>query len=65
MPKKSKKSKSKRLTLRQKHKVIRKVKEHHRKKAKELRKAGHKVLPLMLCMCALQQGVKGPFLNKF
>eukprot|EP00884_Botryococcus_braunii_P021560 jgi/Botrbrau1/8088/Bobra.0230s0013.1 len=43
MPKKSKKSKSKRLSLRQKHKIIRKVKEHHRKKAKELKKAGHKV----------------------
>lgn len=31
----SKKSKSKRLTLKQKYKVIRKVKEHHRKKRKE------------------------------
>ncbi|CAN0892200.1 Guanine nucleotide-binding protein-like NSN1 [Linum grandiflorum] len=35
MVKKSKKSKSKRITLKQKHKVIRKVKEHHKKKAKE------------------------------
>ncbi|KAK9864482.1 hypothetical protein WJX84_008023, partial [Apatococcus fuscideae] len=40
MPKKSKKSKSKRTTLRQKYKVIRKVKEHHKKKAKEAKKAG-------------------------
>ncbi|CAN1234968.1 Guanine nucleotide-binding protein-like NSN1 [Linum perenne] len=38
MPKKSKKSKSKRITLKQKHKVIRKVKEHHKKKAKEAKK---------------------------
>ena len=38
MPKKSKKSKSKRQTLKQKYKVIKKVKEHHKKKAKELRK---------------------------
>mmetsp|Transcript_13935 Transcript_13935/g.24422 ORF Transcript_13935/g.24422 Transcript_13935/m.24422 type:complete len:625 (+) Transcript_13935:237-2111(+) len=43
MPKKSGKSKSKRLSLRQKHKVIRKVKEHHAKKRKELKKAGGKV----------------------
>lgn len=42
MPKKSKKSKSKRQTLRHKHKVIRKVKEHHRKKAKEAKKLGRK-----------------------
>ena len=40
MPKKSKKSKSKRTTLRQKYKVIKKVKEHHKKKAKEAKKAG-------------------------
>ncbi|KAJ8559357.1 hypothetical protein K7X08_003415 [Anisodus acutangulus] len=32
----SKKSKSKRVTLKQKHKIIRKVKEHHKKKAKKL-----------------------------
>ncbi|KAI5009083.1 hypothetical protein ZWY2020_010131 [Hordeum vulgare] len=40
MPKKSKKSKSKRITLKAKHKVLRKVKEHHRKKRKEARKDG-------------------------
>ncbi|XP_024312303.1 guanine nucleotide-binding protein-like NSN1 isoform X2 [Brachypodium distachyon] len=40
MVKKSKKSKSKRVTLKQKHKVLRKVKEHHRKKRKEARKDG-------------------------
>jgi nuclear GTP-binding protein len=39
MMKKSKKS-SKRVTLRQKHKVLRKVKEHHRKKRKEANKEG-------------------------
>ncbi|TVU45869.1 hypothetical protein EJB05_05375, partial [Eragrostis curvula] len=38
MVKKSKKSKSKRVTLKQKHKVLRKVKEHHRKKRKEAKK---------------------------
>ncbi len=42
MPKKSTKSKSKRTTLRQKYKVIRKVKEHQRKKRKELKKSGVK-----------------------
>ncbi len=45
MPKKSKKSKSKRQTLKQKYKVIKKVKELHKKKAKELRqqaKSGRK-----------------------
>ena len=42
MPKKSSGSKSKRVTLRQKYKVIRKVREHHKKKAKELRKKGGK-----------------------
>lgn len=40
MPKKSKKSKSRRQTLKQKYKVIKKVKEHHRKKRKEARKNG-------------------------
>jgi nuclear GTP-binding protein len=39
MVKKSKKS-SKRVTLKAKHKVLRKVKEHHRKKLKVARKAG-------------------------
>lgn len=42
MPKKSTKSKSKRQTLRQKHKVIRKVKEHHKKQAKDAKKLGRK-----------------------
>ncbi|KAJ9530208.1 hypothetical protein QJQ45_023474 [Haematococcus lacustris] len=37
MPKKSTKSKSKRMSLKQKYKVIRKVKDHHRKKKKELK----------------------------
>ncbi|KAL6968051.1 Guanine nucleotide-binding protein-like nsn1 [Sarracenia purpurea var. burkii] len=40
MVKKSKKSKSKRVSLRKKHKIIRKVKEHHKKKAKEAKKLG-------------------------
>lgn len=40
MVKKSKKSKSKRIPLKKKHKVIRKVKEHHKKKAKEAKKLG-------------------------
>ncbi|KAJ8750853.1 hypothetical protein K2173_016034 [Erythroxylum novogranatense] len=40
MVKKSKKSKSKRVTLKKKYKIIRKVKEHHRKKAKETKKLG-------------------------
>ncbi len=43
MPKKSKKSKSKRTTLKQKYKVIKKVKEHHKKKAKLAKKSGRKV----------------------
>lgn len=38
MPKKSKKSKSKRVPLRKKYKIIRKVKEHHKKLAKEAKK---------------------------
>ncbi|KDP26401.1 hypothetical protein JCGZ_17559 [Jatropha curcas] len=42
MVKKSKKSKSKRVTLKQKYKVLRKVKEHHKKKAKEAKKLGLK-----------------------
>lgn len=46
MPKKSKKSKSKRVTLRQKYKVLRKVREHHRKQRKEAKKAGtHRKAP--------------------
>ncbi|GAB2281968.1 Guanine nucleotide-binding protein-like nsn1 [Dionaea muscipula] len=40
MVKKSKKSKSKRITLKKKYKIIRKVKEHHKKKAKEAKKLG-------------------------
>ncbi|KAF6261306.1 hypothetical protein COO60DRAFT_1699870 [Scenedesmus sp. NREL 46B-D3] len=40
--KRSKKSKSKRLTLKQKYKQIKKVKEHHRKQRKELKKSGRK-----------------------
>ncbi|WOK92421.1 guanine nucleotide-binding protein-like NSN1 [Canna indica] len=40
MVKKSKKSKSKRVSLSKKHKIIKKVKEHHRKKAKEAKKLG-------------------------
>ncbi|XP_057957361.1 guanine nucleotide-binding protein-like NSN1 [Malania oleifera] len=40
MVKKSKKSKSKRVSLKKKYKIIRKVKEHHRKKAKEAKKLG-------------------------
>ncbi|CAK9162382.1 unnamed protein product [Ilex paraguariensis] len=40
MVKRSKKSKSKRVSLKQKYKVIRKVKEHHKKKAKDAKKRG-------------------------
>lgn len=40
MVKRSKKSKSKRVSLKQKYKVIRKVREHHKKKAKEAKKLG-------------------------
>ncbi|KAK9282154.1 hypothetical protein L1049_005066 [Liquidambar formosana] len=42
MVKKSKKSKSKRVPLRKKYKIQRKVKEHHKKKAKEAKKLGLK-----------------------
>ncbi len=42
MPKKSGGSKSKRMSLKQKYKIKKKVKEHHRKKAKELKKRGGK-----------------------
>jgi nuclear GTP-binding protein len=42
MPKKSKKSKSRRLSLKMKYKQIKKVKEHHRKKRKEAKKLGIK-----------------------
>lgn len=42
MPKKSTKSKSKRVTLKQKYKVLRKVREHHRKTRKEAKKLGLK-----------------------
>lgn len=40
MPKKSTKSKSRRVTLRQKYKVLRKVREHHRKARKDAKKKG-------------------------
>ncbi|KAI3787138.1 hypothetical protein L1987_41377 [Smallanthus sonchifolius] len=40
MGKQSKKSKNKRITLKQKHKVLKKVKQHHKKKASEAKKLG-------------------------
>ncbi|KAL6527743.1 Guanine nucleotide-binding protein-like nsn1 [Orobanche minor] len=40
MVKESKKSKSKRVSLKKKYKIIRKVKEHHKKKAKEAKRLG-------------------------
>ncbi|KAJ7950410.1 guanine nucleotide-binding protein-like NSN1 [Quillaja saponaria] len=43
MVKRSKKSKSKRVPLKKKYKIIRKVKEHHKKKAKEAKKLNLKV----------------------
>ncbi|KAL2610589.1 hypothetical protein R1flu_029162 [Riccia fluitans] len=42
MVKKSKKSKSKRTPLRKKYKILKKVKEHHKKKAKEAKKLGNR-----------------------
>ena len=42
MAQKSKKSKSKRMSLKQKYKIVKKVKEHHKKKAKEEKKSGRK-----------------------
>lgn len=42
MVKKSKKSKSKRVSLRKKYKILRKVKEHNRKKTREAKKLGKK-----------------------
>ncbi|KAL9672486.1 hypothetical protein QQ045_028737 [Rhodiola kirilowii] len=40
MVKRSKKSKSKRVPLKKKYKILKKVKEHHKKKAKEAKKLG-------------------------
>lgn len=40
MVKRSKKSKSKRVSLKKKYKIIKKVKEHHKKKAKDAKKLG-------------------------
>lgn len=45
MAQKSKKSKSKRMSLKQKYKIVKKVKEHHKKKAKEEKKLGKKRVP--------------------
>lgn len=39
---KSKKSKSKRMSLKQKYKIVKKVKEHQKKKAKQEKKSGRK-----------------------
>ena len=39
---KSKKSKSKRMSLKQKYKIVKKVKQHQKKKAKEDKKTGRK-----------------------
>ncbi|MCO5569575.1 hypothetical protein L7F22_023290 [Adiantum nelumboides] len=47
MVKKSKKSKSKRVPLRKKYKILKKVKEHHKKKAKEAKKLGKRKNPVM------------------
>eukprot|EP00250_Pteridium_aquilinum_P014660 c22126_g1_i1 orf=370-2133(-) len=46
MVKKSKKSKSKRVPLRKKYKILKKVKEHHKKKAKEAKKLGNRKKPV-------------------
>ena len=45
MAQKSKKSKSKRMSLKQKYKIVKKVKEHHKKKAKEEKKLGKRKVP--------------------
>lgn len=45
MPLKSKKSKSKRVTLRKKYKILKKVREHHRKARKDVKKLGNKIKP--------------------
>ena len=48
MPKKSKKSVSKRMSSKDKFKIVRKVKEHNRKKRKELKKKGGRSKPSVL-----------------